>query len=269
MPSVSGRRVLVVGASAGIGRAAALRLADQGANVVFSGRRQARLDEAVGTAGRGHAIAADVSDPPQCAALVAGAVERLGGIDLLVFAAGVSRIVRLRDADADEWQHVLRTNLIGPALVIRAAIPHLPDRGVVAVLSSESVGMPFPGIVPYTASKAALEELVRGLRVEHPEIRFCRVTVGSTEGTEFAREFDPEVAGELFPEWLALGRLPDQLMNVDELGRTIADTLAVALAAPGVDCQDIILRAPGRVSSDDDVDGMLENVDRAAIEGTT
>jgi NAD(P)-dependent dehydrogenase (short-subunit alcohol dehydrogenase family) len=128
--------------------------------------------------------------------------------------------------------------------------------------------MPFPGIVPYTASKAALEELVRGLRVEHPEIRFCRVTVGSTEGTEFARDFDPEVAGELFPEWLALGRLPDQLMNVDELGRTIADSLAVALAAPGVDCHDITLRAPGRVSTDD-VNGLLDNVDRAAVEGTT
>jgi len=265
---LAGRRVLVVGASAGIGRAAAQRLAARGADVVFSGRRQDRLDEAVQTAGRGHAVVVDVSDPAQCTRLVATAAEHLGAIDLLVFAAGISRIVRLRDADAEEWQRLLATNLIGPALVITAAIPHLAPDAVVAVLSSESVGMPFPGLVPYSASKAALEELIQGLRVEHPEVRFCRVTVGSTEGTEFARDFDPEVAGELFPEWLALGRLPAQLMKADELGATVADALAVALAAPGVDCHDITLRAPGRVSTSDDVDGMLENIDRAALEGT-
>jgi NAD(P)-dependent dehydrogenase (short-subunit alcohol dehydrogenase family) len=267
--SLTGRRALVVGASAGIGRAAALRCAARGADVVFSGRRQERLDEAVATAGHGHAVAADVSDPAQCNALVDTAVEKLGGIDLLVFTAGVSRIVRLRDADAEVWQHVLRTNLVGPALVISAAIPHLAPDAVVAVLSSESVGMPFPGLVPYTASKAALEELIRGLRVEHPDVRFCRVTVGSTEGTEFARDFDPEVAGELFPEWLALGLLPAQLMKVDELGGAVADALAVALAAPGVDCHDITLRAPGRVSSSGEVEPMLDNIDRAAMEGAS
>jgi NAD(P)-dependent dehydrogenase (short-subunit alcohol dehydrogenase family) len=258
---LTGRRVLVVGASAGIGRAGALRLAARGAEVVFCGRRADRLDEAVRAAGRGHAVAADVSDPAQCERLVATATHALGGIDLLVFAAGVSRIVRLRDADADEWQHVLRTNVVGPSLVIQAALPHLAPGAVVAVLSSEAVGTPFPGLVPYAASKAALEELVRGYRVEHPEIRFCRVTVGSTEGTEFARDFDAAVAGELIPQWLALGRLPARLMDVDELGATLADALAVALGAPGVDCQDIVLRAPGRVSTDENADAMLAKVD--------
>jgi len=248
---LAGRRVLVVGASAGIGREAALRFADRGADVVFSGRRQDKLDEAVTLAGRGHAIAADVTDPDQCHALVSRAAELLDGIDLVVFCAAVSRILRLREATAEDWDAILRTNVVGPALVLQSALPHLRPGAVVALLSSESVGAPFPGLVPYGTSKAALEELIRGFRVEHPEVRFCRVTIGSTEGTEFARDFDLEVAAELFPRWVALGRLPDRLMLADEVGRVLADSLAVALATPGVDCQDLVLRAPGAEATGD------------------
>ena len=261
--ALAGRRVLVVGASSGIGRATALRCAARGADVVFSGRRQDRLDEAVATAGRGHAIAVDVTDPAQCAALARRAAELLDGIDLIVFAAAVSRIVRLRDASAEDWQEILGTNVVGPALVIGAALPYLRPGAMVALLSSESVGAPFPGLVPYGTSKAALEELVRGFRVEHPEVRFCRVTIGSTEGTEFARDFDVELSAELFPRWVALGRLPDRLMLADEVSAVLADSLAVALATPGVDCQDLVLRAPGAEATGDADDFV------AMVEGLT
>jgi NAD(P)-dependent dehydrogenase (short-subunit alcohol dehydrogenase family) len=259
---LAGRRVLVVGASAGIGREAALRFAERGADVVFSGRRRDKLDDAVTAAGRGHAIPADVTDPEQCRALVSQAAELLDGIDLVVFCAAVSRILRLREATAADWDGILRTNVVGPALVLQAALPHLRPGAVVALLSSESVGTPFPGLVPYGASKAALEELIRGFRVEHPEVRFCRVTIGSTEGTEFARDFDLEVAAELFPRWVALGRLPDRLMLADEVGRVLADSLAIALATPGVDCQDLVLRAPGAEATGgaDDFVAMVEGL---------
>ena len=144
-----------------------------------------------------------------------------------------------------EWREVLATNLVAPALVTAAALPHLTSEGFVAFLSSEGVGAPYPGLVPYTASKAGLEELVRGLRAEEPDVRFACVKVGTTDGTEFARSFDPELAAELLPTWVALGKIPARMMQPEELGGAILRTLAVALTHPGVDCQDLTFRAPG------------------------
>jgi NAD(P)-dependent dehydrogenase (short-subunit alcohol dehydrogenase family) len=240
------RRALVVGASSGIGRAVAVRFAALGARVAFCGRRKDRLETAVAAFGEGScAIAADVTEPADCDRLVATAAERLGGIDAIVFAAGASRLARLKDASADDWQTILRTNVVGPALVVKAALPHLSERAVVALLSSESVGQPYPGLVPYAASKAALEETIRGWRVEHPEFRFSRVTVGATEGTDFGREFDAAMASDLFPTWISMGKIPARMMDAHELGRSIADILAVVIRAKGIDCHELTLRPPG------------------------
>lgn len=239
---LDGRRLLVIGASAGIGRAIAVEALAQGGEVAAVGRRHDRLLEIVDDKER--AIVADVANPEDCERLVWEAVQTLGSIDLLVFAAASSPLVRLRDADVTTWREVLATNLVAPALVTASALPHLPSDGIIAFLSSESVGWPFPGLVPYTASKAGLEELVRGLRLEEPDLRFACIKVGSTE-TEFARRFDPELAAAIFPTWTALGRLPAQLMRPEELGAAILRTLAVALAHRGVDCQDVTFRAPG------------------------
>lgn len=116
---------------------------------------------------------------------------------------------------------------------------------IVAMISSESVGNPYPGLVPYTASKAALEELVRGWRAEHPEVRFSRVTVGATDGTDFARDFDPELFGGLFGQWVARGVIPQRVMNPVDLGGSIAAALGGAVLVPDVDVQDMVLRSPG------------------------
>lgn len=240
----SAGRALVVGASAGIGRAAALRLGELGFEVAVVGRRQARLDEVVASIG-GHAIVADVSDPGQCRALVEEAVDVLGGIDLVVHAASTSQLKLLADSGADYWTEVLHTNVVAPALVAAAAVPHLAAGAVLCLLSSESVGQPYPGIVPYVVSKAALEELARGIRAEHPEIRVCCLQVGATNDTEFGRDFDMELGAALFPRWIALGKLPAQFMNAAELGGAIADTMALAVRSPGLDLQTLVIRAPG------------------------
>jgi NAD(P)-dependent dehydrogenase (short-subunit alcohol dehydrogenase family) len=239
------RRVLVIGASSGIGREVALRLAALGAQVAFHGRRRDRLDDAVKRAGSGFAIVGDVGDPEVCQSIVAEAADELGGIDLLVYAASLSRLSLARDTPADEWTRVYATNVIGPAMVVRAALPHFPAGAMSFFLSSESVGMPYHGLIPYGSSKAALEEVIRGLRLEHPELRFGCIRVGQTMPTDFARDFSPELAGELMPKWMAVGRMPAQAMDVEEVGRAIADTLAVAVTTPTVDFQDLILRAPG------------------------
>jgi NAD(P)-dependent dehydrogenase (short-subunit alcohol dehydrogenase family) len=129
--------------------------------------------------------------------------------------------------------------------VVRHLLDRLRPDAVVAMLSSESVGRPYPGLVPYAASKAALEELIRGWRAEHPDLRFSRITVGATDGTDFPRDFDPAVAGSLFDTWVAAGVIPARVMDAVELGAMIAHALGRAVNVPGIDVQDIVLRPPG------------------------
>jgi NAD(P)-dependent dehydrogenase (short-subunit alcohol dehydrogenase family) len=242
-------RALVVGASAGIGRGIADRLAESGASVVLTGRREAKLTEAVAditaSGGAAFAVTADICEPSQCERLVEEAVGFLGGLDLVVVAASAARLLMLADTGGDDWLTIMRTNLIGPALVARAALPHLPADSLVAFLSSESVGGPYHGLGPYTTSKAALEESIRAWRVEHPDVRFCCVTVGATDDTDFSRDFDFELAGRLLPEWISRGKLPAKFMKSAPLGAAIADTLSTVLASPGVSCDQVTFRAAG------------------------
>jgi NAD(P)-dependent dehydrogenase (short-subunit alcohol dehydrogenase family) len=220
-------------------------LTQAGASVVFSGRREAKLQEAIAEAGGGFPVVADICEPAQCERLVAEAVGHLGGLDLIVIAASAGRLLMLADATGDDWLTMMRSNVIGPSLVTRAALPHLAPNSVVAFLSSESVGTPYHGLVPYTTSKAAMEETVRGWREEQPDIRFCCVTVGATDDTDFSRDFDMDLAIKLFPEWVGRAKIPAKMMKSPELGTAIADTLATVLVSPGLNCDQITFRAPG------------------------
>ena len=243
--SIKGKRALVIGASAGIGREVALRLASAGAAVAFHGRRKELLDSAVAAAGSGCAVVADVSTSEGCELAVAEAVAHLGGLDLLVHSASSSRLGLVKDTDAAEWAQIFSTNVVAPALVARSAFAHLTPGGICAFISSESVGMPYHGLVPYGASKAALEKAVRGMRLEHPEFRFSCIRVGQTFPTDFSRDFDMDTMAALLPKWLTSGRMPAKMMDAVELGHTIADLLTIALNTESVEFQDMILRAPG------------------------
>lgn len=201
------KRVLVVGASSGIGREVGLQAARAGARVVLAARRLEQLREAARQAGpQAHALACDVRDPLSCEAVVSGAVEVLGGLDLLVYATAIDPLVRLADADANLWSAVLSTNVIGAALVCRAAIPHLrPAQGRAVFMSASSVGRPLPGMGPYETSKAALDELVRAWRGEHPDISFTNMAIGQTLGTEVWSSWDPDLLQELSALWAQRG----------------------------------------------------------------
>jgi NAD(P)-dependent dehydrogenase (short-subunit alcohol dehydrogenase family) len=243
--SLANKRVLVVGASSGIGRAAAKSLAERGAIVVAAGRRRHLLEELVAEMGRGYAVDGDLRDPDQCESVVERAASVCQPLDSLVFAASASTLAMTADAGADVWRKVLETNVIAPALVTRALLPHLVDGAFLAYLSSEIVGQPYHGLAHYAASKAALEELVRALRVEHPSYRFCCIRVGATPDTEFARDFSPELAAELTQHWIARAKLPASFMTAREVGAAIAGAVAIAFESPGVDVQDLTLRPPG------------------------
>jgi NAD(P)-dependent dehydrogenase (short-subunit alcohol dehydrogenase family) len=244
--SLAAKRILVVGASAGIGRAVATAAVGAGANVVFSARRQQALESAVKSAGGGTPIAADVRDEAQVERMLAAAADALGGLDGLVYATGCSTFGALTDLSADDWRVVLETNVVGAALIGRYAVPHLePANGVAFFLSSEAVGRPRFGLVHYGASKAALEELIRGFQMEQPEIRFTQVTVGQTGGTEFGNSFEPEDLAGVMDRWVAEGHMHARSMEASDLGQAIVELLATQIHHPDIDLRTAVIRSPG------------------------
>ena len=260
---------MVVGASSGIGRAAARCLAQWGAVVVAVGRRRKLLEELVQEMGGGFVVDADLRDPDQCHSLVERSAAHVQEVDALVFAASASTLALTADAGVEVWRTVLETNVIAPALVTRSLLPHLTPGAFLGYLSSEIVGQPYHGLAHYAASKAALEELVRALRVEHPSYRFCCIRVGATPDTEFARDFSPVLAAELTAQWIARAKLPATFMTAQEVGAAIAGAVGIAFTSPGVDVQDLTLRPPGgpRVGDFGNVAEMIAEVN-ASVSGS-
>jgi len=258
---LSGRRVLVVGASSGIGKAVAQSAVRAGADVVFVARREEHLKGAVTEAGGGTVVVGDVRREEDCRRIVDEGVAALGGLDLLLYATGVTPLVMMEDQTAEGWRGLFETNAIGAFLVLKAAIPTLAPGGLLAYLGSDSVGAPYHGLVPYTATKAALDEGVRGLRLEHPDIRFTRVTVGPTVGTEIAQEHDPELFARLLTEWLRNARAFEHQMEAGDLGQLIVELLAPALAHTDTEVAEILVRAPGgTLPWGTDVQVLIDNV---------
>jgi NAD(P)-dependent dehydrogenase (short-subunit alcohol dehydrogenase family) len=171
---LSDRRVLVVGASSGVGRAVAQCAARAGARVALLARRLPQL-EAVAEALRGegataHALACDVADEAGCRPAVEKATAALGGLDGFVYASGLSPLVLLTEASQADWRAVLDVNLIGASLVTAAALPALRASGGRAVyVGSYSERQTLPGIGLYSVSKSALAALIEAWRMEHPE----------------------------------------------------------------------------------------------------
>jgi NAD(P)-dependent dehydrogenase (short-subunit alcohol dehydrogenase family) len=204
---LDGRRVLVVGASAGIGRVIGSRLVGAGAHVAFAARRGEVCQEAAKEAG-GTAIglSCDVTDEAQCRQVVEDTAAGLGGLDDVVYSTGAISIVALAEADAEWWRRTFETNVMGAALVTKAALPHLQrSTGTAVYLSSiASIGPVWPGIGVYMSTKAALNRMVETWRSEHPEVGFTRVFVGPTADAGTGSQFDMSSA-EHMARWPGLG----------------------------------------------------------------
>jgi NADP-dependent 3-hydroxy acid dehydrogenase YdfG len=211
---MDGLRILVVGASSGVGAAVA-RLADaQGARVAISARRGETLAAMAATSRAMVAVPGDVREEASARAIVADARAALGGLDAVVYTVGVSPLQPLATATAEQWREVLDTNLIGAAVVSAAVAPHLLESGGrLLLLSSKSVRRPFPDLTLYATSKFALDGLIRCLPGEFPGLRVTRVVVGNTEGTDFTASWDPEALGEALVRWEAAGVLSDGAMS--------------------------------------------------------
>jgi NAD(P)-dependent dehydrogenase (short-subunit alcohol dehydrogenase family) len=170
------RCVLVTGGSRGIGKAAALAYAREGARVALTYAQDESaanrvLDQVTSAGGEGLALHLDLSDHASIAAAVAQTVERFGGLDVLVAGAvrwPLEAASPLAEVDADDWHGAVRTNLEGSAATVRYALPHVArsDHGRIVLISSGVSREGRAGATAYATFKAALDGLVAALKWE-------------------------------------------------------------------------------------------------------
>ena len=234
-----GRRVLVVGASSGIGAAAAKAVVAAGGDVTVSARREGALRQLVDEMGAGHVAPGDAAVRADAERVARTAAEAMGGLDLMLYVAGYGPLQKIAECDVDLWADVYRVNVGGANLAASAALPQMDRNGICAFVSSRTVEDANPFFGAYSASKAALDQCIRVWRLEHPDRRFVRIVMGNTGPTEFAEHMgDMELLGEALEAWGRLA-IPGGLMDVDDLGRAMVESLAVALAHPDIDAPEL------------------------------
>ncbi|HEV7245358.1 MAG TPA: SDR family oxidoreductase [Shinella sp.] len=196
MTRLTDKVAIITGASSGIGRAAALLFAEQGARLVLSARGRDRLDavadEIRSGGGAVVTVAGDVSEEAHHRALVDAAQNEFGGLDIAFNNAGTTGPVgALPDLALADWQNVLGVNLTSGFLAAKYQLPAMEARGGVIVFTSTFVGYTagFPGLAAYAASKSGLIGLVQVLASEYGTkgIRVNALLPGATD-TPMGRE---------------------------------------------------------------------------------
>ncbi|WP_147243655.1 SDR family oxidoreductase [Pedobacter miscanthi] len=167
---LTGRRALITGGDSGIGRAAAIAYAREGADVVigYLPQEQSDADEVLALieeAGRnGFGISGDITSESFCVELVAGAVKKLGGIDILVNNAGHQQAVdSLADISSEGFDMTIKTNIYAPFWITKAALPHLEPGSVIISTSSVQPYDPSENLFDYAQTKAANVAFVKSL----------------------------------------------------------------------------------------------------------
>ena len=171
MGSLDGIGALITGGSSGIGLATAQLFLEEGAAVTITGRDPGRLENAVAeleALGAVRAVVGDVAKSADADRMVAEAIEHGDGLDYLFCNAGIPGVAPIEDLDEALWDHVLDVNLKGTWLVVRAAVPHMKQRGsgAIVTMGSEAGITGQPNLAAYCASKGAVVNLTRALALD-------------------------------------------------------------------------------------------------------
>jgi NAD(P)-dependent dehydrogenase (short-subunit alcohol dehydrogenase family) len=170
--SLEGKIAVITGGTSGIGRALSLGVADAGANVVASARRQQQVDEtAAAIEERGSKtlrLASDVCDRPSLEALLAATIEKFGKVDILINCAGRIKRTPTLTMPEEEWTSILDTNLTGTLRACQVFGKHMLERGYGRIINISSLNafVALSEVAAYAASKAGVGSLTRSLAVE-------------------------------------------------------------------------------------------------------
>ena len=193
--TLRGAKVVITGASSGIGRATAEAFAAAGADLVLAARRRSELEDVakhctdMGVSA--YAVVTDVSDPDSCRSMIAEATRLLGSIDVLVNNAGFALYDRVESAEVDELRQMMDTNYFGALHCTQAVLPGMLERrkGSIIFVSSITGIMGFSAMGGYSATKFAMNGLAEALRDEVWDrgIRISIICPGTTNTEFFAK----------------------------------------------------------------------------------
>jgi len=216
------KTIVITGAGVGLGRALARRFVRDGDEVVLLGRTAAKVEAVAAELGeRALAIGCDVSSPESVKAAFAAIARRHPRIDVLINNAAVYEPFLIAEATDAQILDAVATNLTGPILCARAAIPMMGRGGHILNVSSESVGMRFPYLALYQTSKAGLERFSESLHheLEPGGIRVTTVRAGQMIEEGKTWNVDPQVAMRFGQAAMAAG------LNLRELPKSHVDSV--------------------------------------------
>jgi meso-butanediol dehydrogenase / (S,S)-butanediol dehydrogenase / diacetyl reductase len=223
--------IVITGAGVGLGRALARRFAADGESVVLLGRTAAKVEAAAQEIGaRAMAVACDVASPASVRTAFATIAKRYPHIDVLINNAAVFEPFLIANATDEQIMNTVATNLAGPMLCVRSAIPMMKRDGHIINVSSESVELPFPHLSVYQSSKAGLERFSASLyrELDPSGIRVSNVRAGQMFEEGKSWDVDREAAMQFHQAALAagikLGERPlSQFTSVTGIFRALID----------------------------------------------
>jgi NADP-dependent 3-hydroxy acid dehydrogenase YdfG len=245
MSSLEGRKILITGASSGIGEATAEAIVAEGGAVALGARRRDRLEELAQRLGdKAHAIEADVGNEDDARKLVEEANERMGGLDGLVNNAGVMLLGLVQGADTDEWRQMVDVNLLGLLYCTNFALPIMRDGGGGDVVNISSVAgrSANMGSAVYNLTKFGVTAFSEALRQEcaHINVRVICVEPGFVETELHGHNENPMVVEQIEKSRNQIGEL---LKSED-----IANAIVYAMGQPQhVSLNEVLVRPTKQV----------------------
>ncbi|MBP1162974.1 NAD(P)-dependent dehydrogenase (short-subunit alcohol dehydrogenase family) [Rhodococcus sp. PvR044] len=225
MNRFEGRKTLITGAGSGIGQATVARILAEGGVVAAADVSEeglavtrARAEEA-GAADRLTTVVVDISNEASVQEAIGGAIKDLGGLQVLINAAGILRASHTHETSLDFWNKVIGVNLTGTFLVTREALPALVEngQGVVVNFSSTSASFAHPYMAAYAATKGGIRSFTHAIALEYAKAGLRAVAVepgsiasGMTSNPGFPEhDLDPTLIGKLYP-WIGEGFAPPE-----------------------------------------------------------